>query len=113
MEKRVFFKGWWLPAMLVAPQLLISFVFFFYPSGQAIWNSLFLPDYFFTKTGLSPKKFAEEIQSLYSNNDIDKAFYKMYEKQYTEAAADYGEMAKDRTVGLIKGAWNWAFGDDD
>ena len=76
-------------------------------------NSLFLPDYFFTKTGLSPKKFAEEIQSLYSNNDIDKAFYKMYEKQYTEAAADYGEMAKDRTVGLIKGAWNWAFGDDD
>lgn len=37
----------------------------------------------------------------------------MYEKQYTEAAADYGEMAKDRTVGLIKGAWNWAFGDDD
>ena len=50
MEKRVFFKGWWLPAMLVAPQLLISFVFFFYPSGQAIWNSLFLPDPFGLKT---------------------------------------------------------------
>ena len=50
MEKRVFFKGWWLPALLVAPQLLISFVFFFYPSGQAIWNSLFLPDPFGLKT---------------------------------------------------------------
>ena len=50
MEKRVFFKGWWLPAILVAPQLLISFVFFFYPSGQAIWNSLFLPDPFGLKT---------------------------------------------------------------
>jgi len=50
MEKRVFFKGWWLPALLVAPQLLISFVFFFYPSGQAIWNSLFLPDPFGFKT---------------------------------------------------------------
>jgi sn-glycerol 3-phosphate transport system permease protein len=36
--------------MLVAPQLLISFVFFFYPSGQAIWNSLFLPDPFGLKT---------------------------------------------------------------
>ena len=50
MEKRVFFKGWKLPVLLVAPQLLISFVFFFYPSGQAIWNSLFLPDPFGLKT---------------------------------------------------------------
>ena len=50
MEKRVFFKGWMLPAILVAPQLIISFIFFFYPSGQAIWNSLFLPDPFGLKT---------------------------------------------------------------
>ena len=50
MEKRVFFKGWLLPVMLVAPQLIISFIFFFYPSGQAIWNSLFLPDPFGLKT---------------------------------------------------------------
>ena len=50
MEKRVIFKGWWLPALLVAPQLIISFMFFFYPSGQAIWNSLFLPDPFVLKT---------------------------------------------------------------
>ena len=50
MEKRVIFKVWWLPALLVAPQLIISFMFFFYPSGQAIWNSLFLPDPFGLKT---------------------------------------------------------------
>ena len=50
MDKRVIFKGWWLPALLVAPQLIISFMFFFYPSGQAIWNSLFLPDPFGLKT---------------------------------------------------------------
>ena len=50
MDKRVIFKGWRLPALLVAPQLIISFVFFFYPSGQAIWNSLFLPDPFGLKT---------------------------------------------------------------
>ena len=50
MEKRVIFKGWRLPALLVAPQLIISFLFFFYPSGQAIWNSLFLPDPFGLKT---------------------------------------------------------------
>jgi sn-glycerol 3-phosphate transport system permease protein len=50
MDKRVIFKSWWLPALLVAPQLIISFLFFFYPSGQAIWNSLFLPDPFGLKT---------------------------------------------------------------
>ena len=50
MEKRVIFKGWRLPALLVAPQLIISFLFFFYPSGQAIWNSFFLPDPFGLKT---------------------------------------------------------------
>ena len=50
MEKRVIFKGWRLPALLVAPQLVISFLFFFYPSGQAIWNSFFLPDPFGLKT---------------------------------------------------------------
>ena len=50
MEKRVVFKGWKLPILLVTPQLIISAVFFFYPSGQAIWNSLFLPDPFGLKT---------------------------------------------------------------
>ena len=46
MEKRVTFKGWWLPALLIFPQILVSAVFFFYPAGQAIWQSLFIPDPF-------------------------------------------------------------------
>jgi len=46
MEKRVTFKGWLLPLLLVFPQLLITAVFFFYPAGQAIWQSLFIPDPF-------------------------------------------------------------------
>ncbi|OSP53992.1 sn-glycerol-3-phosphate ABC transporter permease UgpA [Pseudoruegeria sp. SK021] len=46
MEKRVTFKGWILPLLLIAPQVLISAVFFFYPAGQAIWQSLFIPDPF-------------------------------------------------------------------
>jgi len=46
MEKRVTFKGLLLPLMLVLPQLVISIVFFFYPAGQAIWQSLFIPDPF-------------------------------------------------------------------
>lgn len=46
MEKRVRFNGWLLPLCLVFPQILISGVFFFYPAGQAIWQSMFIPDPF-------------------------------------------------------------------
>ena len=46
MNQRVTFRGWWLPILLIAPQVLISAIFFFYPAGQAIWQSLFIPDPF-------------------------------------------------------------------
>ncbi len=46
MEKRVIFKGWMLPLLLLLPQLLVTAVFFFYPAGQAVWQSLFIPDPF-------------------------------------------------------------------
>jgi len=46
MDKRVTFKGIWLPLALVAPQIVITALFFFYPAGQAIWQSLFIPDPF-------------------------------------------------------------------
>lgn len=46
MEKRVTFKGIWLPLLLVLPQIIITMVFFFYPAGQAIYQSLYIPDPF-------------------------------------------------------------------
>lgn len=46
MEKRVTFNGWLLPLVLIAPQVVISGVFFFYPAAQAVWQSLFIPDPF-------------------------------------------------------------------
>lgn len=46
MEKRVTFKGWLLPMLLLLPQVFITAVFFFYPAGQAVWQSLFIPDPF-------------------------------------------------------------------
>jgi sn-glycerol 3-phosphate transport system permease protein len=39
-EKRVFFKSTWLPWALLAPQLVIVGVFFFWPAGQALVQSL-------------------------------------------------------------------------
>ena len=50
MEKRVTFKGWMLPLLLLLPQVIITAVFFFYPAGQAVWQSLFIPDPFGLKS---------------------------------------------------------------
>jgi sn-glycerol 3-phosphate transport system permease protein len=46
MEKRVTFNERWLPYLLVAPQLIITLVFFFWPSGQMMWQSVLLEDAF-------------------------------------------------------------------
>ena len=46
MEKRVTFNERTLPYLLVAPQIIITLVFFFWPSGQAIWQSVISEDAF-------------------------------------------------------------------
>jgi sn-glycerol 3-phosphate transport system permease protein len=46
MEKRVVFKSWWLPFALIAPQIIITVVFFFWPAFQAIYQSMLLQDAF-------------------------------------------------------------------
>jgi sn-glycerol 3-phosphate transport system permease protein len=48
MEKRVVFRSGWLPWLLVAPQLAIVLVFFFWPAGQALWQSVLSQDAFGT-----------------------------------------------------------------
>ena len=48
VEKRVRFKSWWLPWALVAPQLAIVLVFFFWPAGQALYQSVLQQDAFGT-----------------------------------------------------------------
>jgi sn-glycerol 3-phosphate transport system permease protein len=39
MDRRTLFPGTALPLLLVAPQLLLTVVFFIWPAGQAIWSS--------------------------------------------------------------------------
>ena len=48
VEKRVRFKSWWLPWVLVAPQLIIVTLFFFWPAGQALFYSVQQQDAFGT-----------------------------------------------------------------
>ena len=50
MEKRVRFKSAWLPWLLIAPQMAIVLVFFFWPAGQAIYQSFLREDAFGTST---------------------------------------------------------------
>jgi sn-glycerol 3-phosphate transport system permease protein len=46
MEKRVLFKSAWLPWVLIAPQMAVILVFFFWPAGQALYQSVLLEDAF-------------------------------------------------------------------
>ena len=46
MEKRVLFRSAWLPYALLAPQIAVTVVFFFWPAAQAVWYSFLLQDAF-------------------------------------------------------------------
>src|SRR5262245_66662584 len=50
MEKRAIFGGKALPYLLLAPQLLITIIFFYWPASQAVWQSFLLQDAFGLKT---------------------------------------------------------------
>ena len=40
MERRVVFPGWLFPVLLLGPQLAVTLIFFFWPAGQAILQSV-------------------------------------------------------------------------
>ena len=50
MEKRSIFGARLLPYLLLAPQLAVVLVFFYWPASQAVWQSFLLQDAFGLKT---------------------------------------------------------------
>jgi sn-glycerol 3-phosphate transport system permease protein len=46
MEKRVVFRSAWLPYALLAPQIAVTVIFFFWPAAQAVYYSFLLQDAF-------------------------------------------------------------------
>jgi sn-glycerol 3-phosphate transport system permease protein len=46
VEKRVVFRSSWLPYALLAPQIAVTIVFFFWPALQAVWYSVQVQDAF-------------------------------------------------------------------
>nr|WP_149540333.1 sn-glycerol-3-phosphate ABC transporter permease UgpA [Siccirubricoccus phaeus] len=50
MERKTVFRGVALPLLLLAPQLAITLVFFFWPAGQAVWSAFLRQDAFGIRT---------------------------------------------------------------
>ncbi len=64
MHKRVTFRNLWLPYLLLAPQVLITFVFFIWPASQALFQSMLVEDPF----GLSVKfVWFENFEELFAD----------------------------------------------
>jgi len=60
MQKRVFFRSWWLPYVLVAPQIAVTLVFFIWPAYQALESSFYLEDAFgFSRNFVGWRNFEE------------------------------------------------------
>jgi sn-glycerol 3-phosphate transport system permease protein len=71
MEKRVRFRSSWLPWALVAPQLAIVLVFFFWPAAQALYQSVLEQDAF----GLSTEFVGlENFERLFADGTYLESF---------------------------------------
>jgi sn-glycerol 3-phosphate transport system permease protein len=70
MEKHAILSGKLTPYLLLAPQLLITVIFFYWPAAQAIWQSFLLEDAF----GLSSEFVGfENYQSLFRRPEYYQA----------------------------------------
>src|SRR5229473_791545 len=71
MERRVIFSGWVCPVVLLLPQLAVTIVFFFWPAGQAVLQSLRGGDAF----GLATRFVgADNFASLFADPDYLASF---------------------------------------
>ena len=72
MEKRVVFHSTWLPWVLIAPQVIVILVFFFWPAAQALLQSVQQSDAFGTSVewiGL------ENFRNLWNDETYLASFY--------------------------------------
>ena len=72
MKNQVIFPNRFLPYLLVLPQILITFVFFLWPSWQALEQSFFIEDAFGFKRQFV---FLDNYLELFSDESYRKSFY--------------------------------------
>src|SRR5690242_14189754 len=71
MEKRVVFRSAWLPYALLAPQIAVTLVFFFWPAAQAIWFSFQVQDAFGLRSEFAG---LQNFQSLFADSHYLASF---------------------------------------
>ena len=70
MEKRAIFGSRTLPYLLLAPQLVVTLVFFYWPASQAVWQSFLLQDAFGLRTDFV---WLENYRHLFAQADYYRA----------------------------------------
>src|SRR5699024_11504306 len=72
MDKRVVFRHKTLPYLLLAPQVLVTLVFFFLPAGQAMWQAFRMEDPF----GLSSQFVGlDNLRELFLSSNYTDSFW--------------------------------------
>jgi len=71
MEKKVVFRNNVLPYLLVAPQIVITLVFFVWPASQALWQSFLREDAFGTASAFV---WFENFADLFANKEYLDSF---------------------------------------
>ena len=91
MQKRAIFSGKALPYVLLAPQLLVTLVFFYWPASQALWQSFLLQDAFGLRTDFV---FLENYRALLLRADY-------YQAMATTAVFAISVTALSLTIALL------------
>ncbi|HEX7646806.1 MAG TPA: sn-glycerol-3-phosphate ABC transporter permease UgpA [Noviherbaspirillum sp.] len=71
MEKRARFKSRWLPYALVAPQIAVTLLFFFWPAVQALYQSVLIQDAFGTS---SQFVWFDNFRDLFNDSNYIESF---------------------------------------
>jgi len=91
VQKRAIFSGKALPYVLLAPQLLVTLVFFYWPASQAVWQSFLLQDAFGLRTDFV---FLENYRALLLRADY-------YQAMATTAVFAISVTALSLTIALL------------
>jgi sn-glycerol 3-phosphate transport system permease protein len=82
MQKQAVFQSWWLPFLLVTPQLAVVLIFFYWPAAQALLQSFLVQDAF----GLSTTfVWFENYRELLSQPDYFAAIVRTFAFSFTIA----------------------------
>ena len=114
MIKRVVFRHRWLPYLLVAPQVIVTFVFFIWPASQALFQSLLVEDAFGLKTEFVWFQNFEELfaDPLYLESFLRTIVFSVSTTTLSLSSALLLAVMADRVVkgaAFYKGALLWPY----